>query len=155
MGEYSRNVVLPRFGQLETPKLKGIIPPPAVTEQPDDGLMRIKGSGAAVINLNHSESYNYSRSVVKETKRTYDEVRIKNPDDPEQHVDVQRPRKINTQSNEATTGAPRKNTGATGPANVTTIYAKQAPQDNVEVLRENVEEKNPDYDRGEGGSAAP
>jgi hypothetical protein len=160
MAGFSRSIVLfSGTHQIETPKRTTAIPPPAATEQPDDGLMRIKGSGAAVINLNHSESENHTRSVVMETERTYDIVRIKNPDNPSQHVDVKRPRKVNTQSNEDTRGKPpSRHAGVAGPANVTTIYAKQpeAPEEeHIEILEENITDVNDDWDPGGGGGASP
>jgi len=157
MGDFSNNLLLPnRLGQAEIPKRKASIPPPAATEQVDDGLIRIKGSGASVINLNHSESENHTRTVLMETQRTYDEVRIKNKDNPNQHVDVKRPKKVNAQSNENTRGAPpRPNKGAAGPANVTTVYTKQEESETIEVLTEDITDANPEWTGGGGGSAAP
>lgn len=146
MGAFSRAIAFPHssFGT-ETPKRRLMIPPPATSEQVDDGLMRIKGSGAQVINLSHSRSENYSRQVVKETKRTYDEVRIKNPDDESQYVDVQRPIKTNMQTPNTRGVMDPLSVQFWTPPYITLVYARQPEQDNVEVIRENIKMTNPDY----------
>lgn len=146
MGEFS-NQIFARTYRLEIPKYKSSIPPPAPAEQPADGLTRIKGSGASPVTLNHSESENHTRSVMRETQRTYDEVRVKNPDDPSQHVDVQRPRKVNFESDED--DRRHRNVTDMAPGYNAVLYAKEVLKDNIEIIRENVVQKN------EGGSAAP
>lgn len=146
MGVFSRSFAFPDlalFGD-ERPKRKLTIPPPPESEQPDDGLMRIRGSGASVISLNHSHSTNASWSVMTETSRKSDEIRIKNPDNPDQHVDVMRPQQVNVQVDVDKAGNVSSVRANAGPASVTINYAKQPEADNVEVLREGVEERNPD-----------
>ncbi len=129
----------------EAPKRKLAIPPPAASEQPDDGLMRIRGSGSQVINSSHSRSASFSRQVAKETKRTYDEVRIKNPDDNSQYVDVQRPFKTNMQTPNTRGVFDPWQVQFWAPTYTTIVYAKQPEQDNVEVIQENIKIKNPAY----------
>jgi len=138
VGSYSRSILPGEPGYRDTtaPKLRATIPPPAASEQPDDGLMRIRGSGAGIINLNSSHSYDASWQIKHETKRVSDKVRIKNPDKPDQHVDVLRPREVET--------APTKVGARTGTTE-TTVYAKEVPQPHVEIIEEHIEETNPDF----------
>lgn len=138
MGVFSRAIRLPT-GDFPPAKPKIIfttLPPPDASEQSERGLITIQGSSVSIITLNHSHSSSTTRSVKKETKRTYDEVRVKNPDAPNQHVDVQRPVRV--------TVSPTSVGVNSGGASVI-IYAKQPPEDNVEVLSTGNEQRNPDY----------
>jgi len=112
-------------------------PPPRTEEDAERGFVIIKGGQAQVINLAHSMSSTTSRPVVKETKRTYDEVRIFNPANPEQYVDVKRPTKITTAPEQAGVrgGAPSQKT----------IYAKQPETNTIQIISTDNEEKNPEY----------
>jgi len=153
MGEFSLTAVVRPFGVTTgDPPIRGPIissPPPHTSEQEDKGLVVIKGSNASFITLNHQSDSTISRQQQKETKRTYDEVRVHNPDDPSQHVDVQRPRKITT--------APEKVGVPGGGTSITTTYAPQPAQPNVEVLTEGNVQTNPEYSPsgGSSGGAAP
>jgi hypothetical protein len=150
MGEFSLTAIVRPFGGTvsgETPfRAPSFSQVPLVdAEQENRNLVIIKGGAAQVITLSHSSDSTVSKQVVKEVKRTYDEVRIKNPDDESQHVDVKRPRKIET--------APEKTGVPHGGSSMITKYAKQPETSTIEVLTRNNEEKNPDY--GSGGGAAP
>lgn len=148
MGVFSRNLPLaqPKFPAAQPKVLFTTLPPPDPTEEEDRGLVVIQGSGAQVITLSHSHSSSATRSVMRETTRTVDDVRIKNPDNPDQHVDVQRPVSVNFQRD----GGLSVNAGGVsinipGDSNVTQRYARQPEMGNVEVLERDVKVKNPDY----------
>lgn len=151
MGTISRTIFssgtgVHNFG--ETPKRKFIIPPPVADEQPDDGLTRIRGGGASVITLSHASSYNMSRAKMQESERKVDNIRIKNPDDETQHVDVQRPTTIklrgkNNPFNRSAIDAERADFWA--PVWINVDYAKQPPQDHIEIIEEDIVIKNPKY----------
>ena len=150
MGDITRALMRynDQFGG-DNPKRRAAVPPPASSEQADDGLIRIKGSGAAVVSLQHSHSASYSRTIVKESSQIYDEIRIKNPDDKSQHVDVKRPKKITKQQprNYFPTAAQRRAMSEQwwAASCIKTCYAEQKEEDNIEILRRNVKEKNPNY----------
>lgn len=146
MGDFTTNYRTPLrpFAAAKTKVLFTTLPPTDPSEEADRGLVVIQGGGAKVIDLNHSHSANASRSVMKETQRTVDNVRIKNPDNPDQHVDVQRPASVNMQMDSK--GNVTSIRASTGDANVTITYAPQPAQDNVEVLEEGIVIKNPEYE---------
>jgi hypothetical protein len=118
-------------------------PPPDPDEETTKDLVVIAGGEATFITLNFTYSSQVSKQVQKETQRTSDLVRIKNPDNPAQKVDVMRPTEIRT-------SPPVGQTGKNVPSSMKVIYMPQPAAENVEVLEEEIVENNP-----EGGGAAP
>lgn len=55
----------------------------------DERITEIAGRRGSFIQLSHSESTSWNTSNQTEVKRTFDVVRVKNPDDDQQHVDVE------------------------------------------------------------------
>lgn len=53
----------------------------------DDNPVSFDGGTGRLIDLNHSANYSWSHTVERETERTYDTLRIHNPDDSSQFVD--------------------------------------------------------------------
>ena len=92
--------------------------------------------------MSHTFDDTISHQYVKETKRTYDKVRIKNPNDPEQYIDVKRPTKITT--------APEEEGSSSGTPARTVKYARQKESATIEILERDIVEKNPDYMPREG-----
>lgn len=146
MGVFSRAISIPGFSSLPASKPKIIFTtkPETDEDETDSDLVVIRGGSARVINLKHTHSVSASRSVLKETQRTVDTVRIKNPDNPEQHVDVQRPASVNMQVDSR--GNIKSITASTGDANVTINYASQPESDNIEVLERGKVIRNEDYE---------
>jgi len=118
-------------------------PPPDPDEETTKDLVVIAGGQATFITLNFTYSSQVNKQIQKETERTSDLVRIKNPDNPAQHVDVMRPTEVKT--------SPKAGQiGPNAPSSMKIIYMPQPVAENVEVIEEDIVEKNP-----EGGSAAP
>lgn len=63
-------------------------------EPSDDNPITIDGGTAQLISLNHSANYSWSHQSEKEVERTYDVMRIHNPDDEDQFVDDEVVKKI-------------------------------------------------------------
>jgi hypothetical protein len=142
MGEFSLYTTVRPFGTIkgESPnRLPVHQPPPPVQEEADEQhLIKITGGQASVVQLDASFSSDVSKQSHKETQRTYDEVRIKNPDKPEQYVDVKRPTEIKSSP-----------TAANVPYGGTSEKIKYAPQEetsSVEILEKGLTEKNPEAD---------
>ena len=81
-------VVRPFLPPVTRPADKAATVPPVPAEDVDRNLFSFSGSGQ-VINLAHSARSNASRSGSRETERTFDVMRVKNPEDPQQYVDVE------------------------------------------------------------------
>lgn len=98
-------------------------------KEDEESTIHIMGGNATVFPLNKSFSSNstwvYNKRKHKEVKRTFDVARIKNPDDPNQHVDVEvinRLKIARDKSNKKT---------------YQVDYPKIEPSDNVEILQRN------------------
>jgi len=123
-------------------------PPPDPDEETTKDLVIIAGGEAAFITLNFTYSSQVNKQIQRETQRTSDLVRIKNPDNPKQKVDVMRPTEIRT--------SPKAGqTGPNVPSSMRVIYMPQPAAGNVEVIEEKIVEKNPEWSGGGGGGAAP
>jgi hypothetical protein len=92
---------------------------------PDDVVLLFGGSGSDVFTLNQTvkDQVNNKRDDV-EIQRTFDVVRIKNPDDDEQHVDV-----------EVMTGLKARSQIDKGRTQLR--FSKPESSGNIEVLRRN------------------
>jgi hypothetical protein len=55
----------------------------------DDAPFTMDGGSTSATELSHSRSVSYSNQLNREVRRVYDVVRVKNPDDEDQHVDVE------------------------------------------------------------------
>lgn len=73
----------------ETPDIRPGVPAKAKTQKPADGVVTWGKSGGNVFFLANTASGFTVKDDVEEVKRKYDKVRVKNPDDPDQHVDVE------------------------------------------------------------------
>ena len=150
MGEFS--LALPRPVPDRSPASRPKVifttkPPPDPDEETTKDLVVIAGGQAAFITLNFTYSSQVSKQVQKETQRTSDLVRIKNPEKPEQHVDVMRPTEIRT--------SPKPGqTGPNAPSSMKIIYMPQPKAENVETIETDITETNHEWSSG-GGSAAP
>lgn len=118
--------------------LPNIRPAPARTKAADDdedrGVCVLNGSSGQLIDLSISENSNISRSRTKETKRRFDEVRIKKKDDAgnideETFVDVEVLKKVWLINGDGTVDTRR--------------YADFEERDNTEILRRDVVRNNP------------
>jgi len=148
VGEFSRAWGRPLPDRMPASKPKVIFttkPPADPDEETTQDLVVIAGGEATFITLNFTWSSQVSKQVHKETQRTSDLVRIKNPDKPEQYVDVMRPTEIRTSPKAGQTG---KNP----PSSMKVIYMPQPEAPNVEVIEEDITEKNPEAE-GSGGAA--
>lgn len=114
-----------------------IRPPQARTLAPEDDPERsvcvLNGSSGQLIDLPISVNVSFSRSKAKETKRRFDEVRIKKMDDAgnvddETFVDVEVLNRIEFRGGDGTTWTRR--------------YADAQPSANVEIRRRNVTRTN-------------
>lgn len=119
--------------QIVRPSLAGAIrpsPPAGYFASPifsDPNIVTWGTSGATVFELQAHQQATVPPAIwpkSDETKRTYDVVRVKNPDDPTQHVDV-----------EAMTEYIARN--RIDKSRTTLRYAPQGASDNVEVLSKN------------------
>jgi hypothetical protein len=148
MGEFT--LALPRIPDRTPASRPKVIfttkPPPDPDEETTKDLVVIAGGQATFITLNFTYSSNVNKQVQKETQRTSDLVRIKNPAKPEQHVDVMRPTEVRT-------SPPRGQTGPNAPSSMKIIYMPQPETETVEVLEEEITEKNPEWEDGGGGAA--
>lgn len=117
--------------------LPNIRPPQARTLAPEDdperGVCVLNGSSGGLIDLPISVNISFSRSKAKETKRRFDEVRIKKKDDAgnvdeETFIDVEVLNRIEFRGGDGTTWTRR--------------YADAEPRDNIEILRRNVTRQN-------------
>jgi hypothetical protein len=140
VGEFTRPTRLP-FTVRAVSRPKVIFttkPPPDPDEETTKDLVVIAGGEATYIGLNFTYSYQMNKQIQKETQRKSDLVRIKNPENPEQHVDVMRPTEIQT--------SPKAGqSGRNVPSSQKIIYMPQPEKPNVEVLEEDIVEKNPEY----------
>lgn len=75
------------------PSIGGGTPQKPKEKEREEGVLVISGSNVKVLTITNSHQAEatavYARNKHNETKRTYDTVRIKNPDDPSQHVDAE------------------------------------------------------------------
>lgn len=78
--------------------VRAIVPPsfrpparitPAIERAEDDGVTVIAGRSGSIIDMQHSRRWSTQHPRETETSRTYDVVRIKNENDPEQYVDAE------------------------------------------------------------------
>lgn len=130
MGRYvPEQFVRPFLAGPIAPKPKTHIPLPVSTEESGSGFAVITGAGQ-MIALSHSFNSSFSRSIEKESERTFDTMRVKNPDDPEQHVDVEA---VVRMAMQLANGLTAKRT-----------YAKPKENDDVEIIDEGRKRANPD-----------
>ena len=61
--------------------------PPAL--QAEDRIFEVDSGNGKVLQLTHSLSSSFSRSTVTELERTFDEVRLTNPDGGGEHIDAE------------------------------------------------------------------
>lgn len=60
---------------------------PALSDE--DRIFEITGSAGKVLQLEHTHSFNWSKSTWSEKSRTYDTARITNPENGDQHLDAE------------------------------------------------------------------
>lgn len=101
------------------PTPRRILPPS------DDNAISIDGGSSHIVTLSHTQSASWSHTVETETHRTYDVMRIHNPDNDEQFVDDEVIKKI-------------KFKGVDGKIRKVT-YTDPPAQDNIEILEEDQE----------------
>lgn len=80
------------------PDIRPVARPAIVIETEDERDIEIIGQRGQCINLTHSRRHQFSRSNEREKGRTFDLMRVKNPQDHSQFVDVEavtRLRKVN------------------------------------------------------------
>jgi hypothetical protein len=119
-------VIRPRV----SPRIRPAVTPQILPSEDDGaGIARIAGN-TQVINLSHSYNSTQSRRAEKEIKRKFDLVRVKNPNDEEQYVDLEVTHKIHTLDGR----------GLTAKYN----FAKPPPAENIEILEEDKERFNSD-----------
>lgn len=94
----------------------------------DDNPITIDGGTAQLIALNHSANYSWSHQSETEVERTYDVMRIHNPDDEDQFVDDEVITKIKLRGAD---GSIRK-----------VRYNDPPAQDNIELLSEDNKRSN-------------
>lgn len=70
---------------------------PVVVEE-DDRVSEIIGRGGRAITLSHSRRWSSSRNNQRELSRTFDTVRVFNPQDEEQFVDIEVVKKLNVRN---------------------------------------------------------
>lgn len=99
-----------------------------LVEPSDDNPITIDGGTAQLINLNHSANYSWSHISEREVERTYDVMRIKNPEDASQYIDDEVITKIKLRGIDGTTRKVR--------------YADPPEADNIEILSEDNERTN-------------
>jgi hypothetical protein len=148
VGEFS--LALPRLTDRTPASRPKVIfttkPPPDPDEETTQDLVIIAGGQATFIALNFTYTSNVNKQIHIETQRTSDLVEVKNPDNPQQRVNVMRPTEINT--------SPRAGqTGPNAPSSMKVIYMPQPGAENVEVIEEGIVETNPAWAEGGGGAA--
>lgn len=147
MGEFSvENVVRWAGIPQSRPVPRAATVNPVSAEDTDRSFFTITGTAGKVIELKHSKSANMSRHISQELERTFDTMRVKNPDDHDQHVDVEvmtRLKSINW-------------------AGVTEVQRLQKPQetDDIEKIDEGRKRADPSaygkvFGAGGGGSSSP
>jgi hypothetical protein len=107
--------------------IQGVNPPKPQVEgpnAPEQAILEFGGSGASVFTVALSA---FTEVVTiephREISRTFDVVRVKNPDDPKQFVDVESLRKVTLQN--VSTGAKREITYAEQQADANTEFVKR------------------------------
>lgn len=108
--------------------IQGINPPKPQVEgkaKDDEAILEFGGAGASVFTVSLS-SFSELTTIEphRETTRTFDTLKIKNPDDPTQFVEVESLRKVTIQNN--ATGGKREIT-----------YAEQQAGQHVEFVKRN------------------
>lgn len=89
-----RPVVLPNIRPLP-PQI------PTVVDDEDD-VSEITGRGSGAITLTHSFRWSFNRANRRELSRTFDEVRVFNPEDQTQFVDIEVVKRLRTRGPDGT-----------------------------------------------------
>lgn len=71
-------------------------PQPKRLPQSNDEPVSFDGGSGQIIELTHSRNWSYSKQRERETRRIYDVLRVRNPDDNQQYVDVEVVRGLQT-----------------------------------------------------------
>jgi hypothetical protein len=106
------------------PDIRPVARPAIVLETEDERDIEIIGRRGQCINLTHSQRMSFSRGGGNETGRHIDIMRVKNPEDSSQYVDVEAVTRLRTLNHKGDAEKLR--------------LAKPQARDNVEILEENV-----------------
>lgn len=71
-------------------------PQPRRLPQSNDEPVSFDGGSGQLIELTHSRTWSYSKERIRETRRIFDTMRVHNPDDTDQFVDVEVVRGLQT-----------------------------------------------------------
>jgi len=114
-------------------------PQKASAKPPEPPKLTLKGGSAKVVTETKAGSttvqWTYNDKKHSEVKRTFDVVRVKNPSDPSQYVDVEQMTKIDY----ALKGIPERERNAKS-----IELAKQPTADNIEVMQRNITRSAPE-----------